>query len=112
MRWPELVPRRLCRTPCTVTLHREGISEDGAPLEAATIEAGCCWQDGAHVARTGQTRTVAISGVALFHGDLCPELPVISDGTLTVFGVSRTIISGTKARNPDGTVNYTRLEVT
>ena len=48
----------------------------------------------------------------LFYGDIAPDVPVISCGVATVFGVERTIISGEKARNPDGTVNYTRLELT
>jgi hypothetical protein len=30
---------------------------------------------------------------------------------LTVFGEKRTIAKGVKARNPDGSVNYTELDV-
>ena len=36
MRWPALVPRALCKTPIQVTLRREGIDEDGAPVAALT----------------------------------------------------------------------------
>lgn len=111
MKWPALVPQRLCKTPCTVTLYREGVSEDGAPLEAVTIETACNWQDSARTVRTSQTQTVTITGTALFPGDIAPELAVISSGTLTIFGVSRSIVAGTKCRNPDNTVNYTRLDV-
>ena len=38
MRWPALVPRALCKTPIQVTLRREGIDEDGAPVAALTVE--------------------------------------------------------------------------
>lgn len=32
-------------------------------------------------------------------------------GDIKVFGVTRHIYKGTKCRNPDGTVNYVRLDV-
>ncbi|MBQ9165650.1 MAG: hypothetical protein IJX71_01785 [Oscillospiraceae bacterium] len=111
MGWPCLVPRGLCKTPVTVELYGEGVSPDGGPVAAATIAATCNWQSSGKVVRTSETQEVRISGVALFTGDICPGLPVISSGKLTVFGAQREIIRGEKARNPDGTVNYTRLEV-
>lgn len=111
MGWPCLVPKALSKTPVKVTLYREGIDEDGAPLAALTVETTCNWQDSAKVVRTDETHTVQLSGVALFPGDLCPGLAVISSGKVEVFGASRSIFRGSKARNPDGTVNYTRLEV-
>ena len=36
---------------------------------------------------------------------------VFSPGTVIVNGIKRRIYRGTKARNPDGTVNYTKLEL-
>ena len=111
MRWPCLVPGALCRTPIQVSLYREGIDEDGAPVGALELETACNWQDSAKVIRTGQEHFAQLSGVALFPGDLCPELAAISSGTVIVFGERRDILRGCKCRNPDGTVNYTRLEV-
>lgn len=58
-----------------------------------------------------EQKIVQVTGSALFCGDIAPDVPVISCGVATVFGVERTIVSGEKARNPDGTVNYTRLEL-
>lgn len=111
MGWPCLVPKALCKTPIRVTLYREGLDEDGAPLTALTVETTCNWQDSAKVVRTDETHMVQLSGVALFPGDLCPELAAISSGKAEVFGGVRDILRGSKARNPDGSVNYTRLEV-
>lgn len=111
MKWPVLVPRALCRTPIRVTIHTEGIDEDGAPAVALTVETVCNWQDSAQTVRVGQEQFVRLSGVALFSGDLCPELAAIGGGEVTVFGEKRTIFQGSKCRNPDGTVNYTRLEL-
>lgn len=111
MTYPCLVPKALCRTPITVTIRREGIDEDGAPMQAVEMETTCNWQDSAKIIRTDETHSVQLSGVALFPGDLCPELAAIASGTVIVFGEPRTIFRGSKARNPDGTVNYTRLEL-
>ncbi|MCC8075721.1 MAG: hypothetical protein LIO95_07275 [Clostridiales bacterium] len=111
MGWPCLVPGALSKTPITVTLYDEGITEDGAPVVALTVETTCNWQDSAKVVRTDETHMVQLSGVALFPGDLCPTLAAISSGKVEVFGGTRDIFRGSKARNPDGTVNYTRLEL-
>lgn len=48
---------------------------------------------------------------ALFHEDIAPNMTDIHSGKVTVFGKERDIIQGTKARNPDGTVNYIELDI-
>lgn len=52
-----------------------------------------------------------LSAQAYFIGDIVPELPTLSNGEVIVNGVKRRIYQGEKARNPDGTVNYTRLDL-
>lgn len=52
-----------------------------------------------------------ITGTAMFPGDIAPDWPTLSGGTVTVFGETRRIERGMKARNPDGTVNFSQLEV-
>lgn len=111
MKWPPLVPQALSKTPIRVTFYREGVDEDGAPMAVLMVDTVCNWQDSAQTVRVGQEQFVKLSGVALFSGDLCPELAAIGGGEVTVFGEKRTIFQGSKCRNPDGTVNYTRLEL-
>ena len=111
MAWPCLVPKALCKTPVKVTVYQEGVDADGAPLEALTVETRCNWQDSARVIRTDETHAVQLSAVALFPGDLCPAQAVISAGRVEAFGAIRHIFRASKARNPDGSVNYTRLEL-
>ena len=67
------------------------------------------YQDKARTVLTAEKKLVQITGTALFPGDICPELPVISGGSAEIFGVKRRIEQGTKARNPDGSVNYTEV---
>ena len=111
MKYPSLVPKSMCRTDVKVVIYKEGVSETGAPLIAAEKELKCNYQDKSYTKMTAEQKIVALGAKAYFPGDICPELPTISGGTATVFGVDRTIYQGTKARNPDGTVNYTLLEL-
>lgn len=111
MKYPCLVPKRLCRTLVTVTIQNEGISEDGEPIAAFSETLSCNYQDSAKTILTAEKKLVQLSGVALFPGDICPGLAVLSSGTIEVEGVKREIFQGRKARNPDGTVNYTELRL-
>lgn len=109
MKYPCLVPKKLCKTDICLELDREGTSEYGEPLAPVQFEGKCNYQDKAKTVLTSEKKIVAITGSALFPGDICPELPVISGGSAKVFGEPRRILEGRKARNPDGTVNYTEV---
>lgn len=111
MRYPKLVPDYLCKTDIDVTIYGEGITEDGAPEKHPLGKLKCNYQDGAKTILTKEQKRVKISGTAFFNGDICPEAAIISAGQVEIFGVKRDIAQGTKARNPDGTVNYTLLEL-
>lgn len=111
MKYPRLVPDAVCKVPVHVTVYAEGISEDGAPLTGLDADLMCNYQDSAKTVLTAEKKLVQLSGTALFNGDIAPELASLSGGILTVNGISRRIFQGFKARNPDGTVNYTRLDV-
>lgn len=109
MKYPCLVPKRLCKTEITLEFDREGLNEYGEPLDPVRYSGRCNYQDKAKTVLTAEKKLVEITGAALFPGDICPALPVISGGSAVVFGVGRRILQGTKARNPDGTVNYTEV---
>ena len=111
MKYPCLVAKRMCKTPIHVEIDREGYGNFGEPLESIIYEGVCNYQDKAKTILTAQKKLVEVTGSAYFPRDICPDLPVISGGTVTVFGVSRRIAVGTKARNPDGTVNFCVLEL-
>ena len=102
MKFPQLVLPQFCQTPITVTVNQEGVSEDGEPLEAFRESLKCNYQD-------EQKKLVQITGSAYFVGDIAPYLPTLSGGTAIVFGIVRRIVDSRKARNPDGTVNYTYI---
>jgi hypothetical protein len=49
--------------------------------------------------------------VALFNGDIAPDADTIEGDVEVLSGIHRRIYASQKNRNPDGTVNYTRLEL-
>lgn len=111
MKYPCLVPKRLCRIPVQVHLESEEMNNQGSPKYTTDLKLKCNFQDKAKTILTAEKKLVQITGTALFPGDIAPDMPSLSGGTVTVFGEERRIEQGMKARNPDGTVNYCQLEV-
>lgn len=111
MKYPCLVPKRLCKTEIHVRLESEGINNVGEPETVLELDLTCNFQDKAKTVLTAEKKLIQITGTALFQGDIAPEFPSLSSGMVTVFGEERRILQGTKARNPDGSVNYCQLEV-
>lgn len=111
MKYPCLVRKKDCTTPIHVRLDQEGMDKYGEPLEAFEDDLLCNYQDSAKTVLTAEKKLVQLCGVALFPGDIAPNLPVISGGSIYIDKVERRIVQGMKARNPDGTVNYCRLDV-
>mgnify|MGYP000755805297 CR=1 FL=1 len=111
MRYPCLVQKRFCKTKIRVELDQEGTGNYGAPLEPVIFEGKCNYQDCSKTILTDEKKVIQLTGVALFPGDIAPELPTLSGGFAIVNGVRRRIQQGMKAKNPDGTVNYCKLEL-
>lgn len=129
MKFPSLVKKQFCKTPVEVTIYGEGITEDGAPLTvfecknlypsdslypSAVLHGGnslCNMQSKAKTVYTKEQKIVQASAVLLFDGDIAPDTSTLSAGFVVLDGVKRNIVQGIKHRNPDGTVNYTELDV-
>lgn len=111
MKYPCLILRSMCKTDIHAEISMEGINEYGEPLEDIVVDLKCNYQDSAKTILTAEKKLIEISGYALIPGDIAPELPTISGGTARVNGTERRIFQGIKARNPDGTVNYTELRL-
>lgn len=111
MKFPCLVDKRFCKTDIEVVIYSEELSEDGEPIIAFQGKFKCNYQDSAKTIFTADKGNIQLTGTAYIIGDIAPELSVLSGGIAVVNGVERTIHSGTKARNPDATVNYCKLEL-
>ena len=56
-------------------------------------------------------RWVQLSGIVHVEGDILGDIPFIR-GTCSIDGlVTRSIVSISRPRNPDGSINHTRLEL-
>ena len=111
MKYPCLVLPQFCTTDIRVEIYGEGIDKNGGPEILFAGDLKCNYQDNAKTVLTAEKKLVQLSGSAFFPGDISPDVPVISGGTVTVFSVQRDIFKGEKARNPDGSVNYTRIDL-
>lgn len=111
MKYPCLVEKRLCKTDIHVEIEQEGVDKYGDALPTFKYDGKCNYQDKGKTVLTAEKKLIQLSGMAYFPGDICPDLPLITGGTIVVHGIERNIYQGTKARNPDDTVNYTLLEL-
>lgn len=112
MKYPCLVSKKSCKIDIHVCLDSEELNNMGEPKQRVEADLKCNFQDKARTIFTAEKKVVQVTGTALFPGDIAPDMPILSAGTVTVFGVERRIAQGQKNRNPDGTVNYCMLEVT
>ena len=111
MKYPSLVPKKLCRTKIHIIIDGEGLTEDGAPETVFEADLECNYQDGGKAIMTEEQKLISVSGTALFYGDICPSVSNITSGRAVVHGNMRRIALAKKHRNPDGTVNYTELRL-
>lgn len=111
MKYPDLIPERICKTPVHVVIYGEGLDENGGPVKLFEGDLKCNYQSKAKTVLTAEQKLVKLSAAALMHADPFPGIPEVTDGEIVVFGIKRRIWQAEKARNPDGTVNYVRIDI-
>jgi hypothetical protein len=94
-----------------VTIYSEGVTEDGAPEIAYEGKHKCNYQEHAKTVFSEKHKKTLVSGTILIPGDIALECLTISGGFVEILCSTRTIVKGIKSYNPDGTVNFTQLEV-
>ncbi|MCI6603032.1 MAG: hypothetical protein MSC43_02385 [Clostridiales bacterium] len=99
-------------TPCTIRLNAGGYTEDGEPMEAHSWTGKVNFSERAGRIQDKDGVWVKLSGVIHVKGDILPGV-VFTEGTALVDGYGREmkIVSYSRPRNPDGSVNHTRLEL-
>lgn len=136
MQYPRLVPPKFCTAEVRVVF-LSGVDIEGREAVLATYCGRCNLQQSTKQVLTADKRLVTLEAVALFDGDIAPhlsqpngllyfqelhtldcengdKLETEHEKPITFFAESipYRIFRFTKARNPDGTVNYTRVELT
>lgn len=110
-KWPQLILPQFCMTDIEVTVDSEDLNENGTPKKLLEWTGKCNYQDKAKRVYTSEKVYVDITGTCLIPGDIAPNLAVIPSGKVKIMGADRIMLQGIKVRNPDGTVNYTQLEL-
>lgn len=111
MNYPCLILKSYCTTDAHVVLKGCEIQEDGTLLTELDQSILCNYQDQSKIIITADKQSINVSGTALFPGDIAPNIAVISTGTVSINDFEREIAQGSKLRNPDGTVNHTRIDL-
>lgn len=135
MKFPKLVPPRLCNTKVKVVF-LGGIDIEGDEEILNTFSGKCNLQRKTKQRLTADKRFVTINAIALFDGDIAPGIPE-PKGTVQInelfaiedengefvetekgaplehyeLGKEYRIYSVSRECNPDGSVNYTRVEL-
>lgn len=110
MKYPSLVPDKVCTTPVTV-FRTGGLNRDGSPKHTVIFKGKCFHSEKAKTKLTADKQLIMLSGEVLFNGDIAPGTDIITGEVSLLSGITRKIHASEKAKNPDGTVNYTRLEL-
>lgn len=109
MKYPKLVPHKICHTDIEIHLEGRKLTMGGTAEEIAVLRRKCNYQEKQKHTLDAERRLVTIEATALFDGDIASieELR----GYCIVNGLKRRIYRAARGRNPDGSVNYTRLEL-
>lgn len=110
MKYPELVPDRVCNIPVKI-FRTDGLNRDGSPKKTSIFEGKCFYSEKTKQKITAEKQLITLSGEMLFNGDIAPDMDNIEGEAEILSSIHRKIYASEKARNPDGTVNYTRLEL-
>lgn len=110
-KWPSLVLKQFCTVSVVITVYSEDYAEDGAPIVILEKEAKCNYQASSKTIINDKSQQVELSGVCYFHEDIAPDVAEITNGEIEIMGEKRRIYKGSKGRNPDGSVNFVKIEV-
>ena len=109
MKFPMFVPPRVCVTPCRIT-QTDGLNPAGSRRQTVFFVCICFLTQRSRQKLSAEKQLITLSGEALFNGDIAPDRPLI-EGYAEIGGRKYSIYGSEKATDPDGSVNYTRLEL-
>ena len=96
-------------TPISGVLYGAEISCTGVPVESS-FSSLCIFQEGENKRTYTKDNTeVVLSAEAYIPGDICPDMPNITGGKATISGTEYEIATISRKRNPDGSINFTRV---
>lgn len=109
--YPKLI--RGAKAPARVVLWCAETTDDGTKRILCDRSVLGNFQGAAQAVKYGKDRERAMaSGILLMDGDVTAgSVGLISGGEVTISGIAYAVNRVTFCRNPDGSINYTRIEV-
>ena len=104
-------PDWLLNTEYSSVLNDSGISEDGEPIKAFETSGKCIFSEKAKRIIDNEGKQVELVGKVIIKGDIAPNLKSVSDGTITIHSKTYEIHTGSRPRNPDGSIHHTEFEI-
>lgn len=104
-------PDELANTDYSIVLNEVGVSEDGEPIKAFETKGKCIFSEKAKRIIDSEGKQITLLGKVIVKGDIAPSLKSVSDGVIAINGCSYEIHSGSRPRNPNGTIHHTMFEV-
>lgn len=110
MKYPSLVSQRVCTTAIRVYVGT-GIDRDGAPARKLVFDGMCNYSEKFRQVISADRQLVELAATALIPGDIAPGRELAGTVEVAGSGGVRTIYRASRARNPDGSVNFVQLEL-
>ncbi len=110
MKWPKLVPDAVCTTPIRI-VWEDGVDADGVPNETTVFEGMCNYAEHTRHMLDERRQMVQLAAVVLISGDPLPGRSLTGTVRIGEDCIRHRILHSSRARNPDGTVNFTKLEL-
>ena len=110
MKYPKLVLPHTCTTDVTVVLTGDN-DENGEAAVVKEIRTKCNRQTKVQNVQQGERYVQKLKTTLLFDGALAETDSQLKGYVSFAVDCKSNILSGFLARNPDGTVNYTQLEL-
>ncbi len=104
-------PDWLLNTDYSIVLNEEGISEDGEPKKLFETKGKCIFSEKSKRIINNEGKQITLLGRVIIKGDIAPSLKNISDGIITINGCNYEIHTGSRPRNPNGTIHHTSFEI-
>lgn len=109
-KWPNLVPASVCCTPIIIQFEN-GIQKDGSPKKDILYTGKCNYSEKSKQVLNAQRQMIQLQATALLNGDIAPGKDISGEVVINNGEITRRIYSASRGRNPDGTVNFTQLEL-
>jgi len=88
----------------------QGLGSGGAPSVVETKTTKCNFSEKSKIKYSSEGESTRIVGSLTFRGDVASSTPILA-GNVTINGAVFKIFSGSRVRNPDGTINHVKLEL-